>query len=208
MNDSLQSTQRKLMNIRLSMSRDSEFPEESRGIVMKKIFEFIQNEMPLGAMVFDENMNVIYQNSTAAKFLKRCGIAGELTALAEKIFKEKRAADPGSFSKDISFSGASKGMRGNLSIRCLYSEEPFPRVSVFISTKPCNRQLNAEEVIKRCDFTNKEAEILRQLVRGSKITDIARQLRVQKSTVRSHLKSIYVKCGVRSKLELVRKIIS
>lgn len=77
-------------------------------------------------------------------------------------------------SKNISFRGASKGMPVNLSIRYLYSEEPFPRISVFISTKPCNSQLNAGEAIKRYSLTNKEAEIIRQLVRGLKNTDIAR----------------------------------
>ncbi len=159
-------------------------------------------------MVFDEKMRVIYHNSTADKFLKRYGIVPELTAVAEKIFRERHAADKNTLSKDISFKGASKGMPVNLSIRYLYSEEPYPRISVFISTKPCNSQLNVEEVIRRYNLTNKEAEIFRQLVRGLKNTDIARELHMQAHTVRDHLRSIYTKCGVKSKLELVRNIIT
>ena len=41
---------------------------------MKKIFDFILSEMPLGAMVFNEKMKVIYHNSIADKFLNRYGI--------------------------------------------------------------------------------------------------------------------------------------
>jgi DNA-binding CsgD family transcriptional regulator len=175
---------------------------------MEKILEFILNEMPLGAMVFDEKLRVIYHNSTADKFSKRYGIVPELTAVVGKIFRERHAADKNTLPKDISFSGAAKGMPVNLSIRYLYSEEPFPMISVFICRKPCNSQLNVEELIRRYNLTKKEAEIFRQLVRGLKNTEIAQELHLQANTVRDHLRSIYTKCGVKSKSELVRNIIT
>ncbi len=175
---------------------------------MEEILEFIQNKMPLGVMVFDEKMRVIYQNSIAEKFLKRYHIAPELTAVAGKMFREKHAADGNTLSKDISFSGTAKDIPVNLSIRYLYSKEPFPRISVFIRTKSCNSQLNVGEVIKRYKLTKREAEIFRQLARGLKNTDIARALNMQAQTLRDHLRSIYRKCGVRNKLELVRNIIT
>ena len=175
---------------------------------MKKILEFILSEMPLGAMVFDEKKKVIYHNNTADNFLKRYGIVPELTAVVGKIFDKRHAADKNTLSKDISLSGVAKGIPVNLSIRYLYSEEPYPRIAVFICTKPCNGQLNVEEVIRRYNFTKKEADIFRQLVRGLKNTDIARELYMQAHTLRDHLRSIYTKCGVKSKLELVRNIIT
>ena len=174
---------------------------------MEKILEFIQKKMPLGAIVFDEKMRVIYHNSTADKFLKRYGIAAELAAIAGKIFRERHATDKNTLSKAISFKATTKGMPVNLSIKYLYSDEPYPRVSIFISTKPCNSQLDVEEVIRRYDLTKKEAEILRQIVRGLKNAEIARELHMQVPAVRDHLRSIYKKCGVKSKLELVRNII-
>ena len=176
--------------------------------MMKEMLEFIQNKMPLGVMVFDEKMRVIYQNSTADKLLKRYGIAPELTAVAGKMFRKRRAANSNTLSKDISFSGTAKDLPVNLSVRYLYSEEPDPRISVFIHTKSCNSQLNVEEVIRRYNLTKKEAEIFRQLVRGLKNTDIARLLNMPTQTLRDHLRSIYRKCGVKSKLELVRNIIT
>ena len=194
------------MKIRLRMHSRAGLSGTLRGSIMKSVLEFIQNEMPLGAIVFDESLRVIYQNSTADKFLKRYGIVRELTAMAGKIFRERGAAEKDSSSRGISLSGASKGLPGNLLIRYLYSEEPFPRISFFISTKPCNSHLNVEAVIRRYNLTKKEAEILRQLVRGLKNSDIARELHIQEHTVRHHLKNIYMKCGVRSKLELVRNI--
>lgn len=175
---------------------------------MKKVLEFILNEMPLGAMVFDEKMRVVYHNSTADKFLKRYAIVPELTAAVRKIFRERQAADKNTLSKDISFRKAAKGIPVNLSIRYLYSEEPYPRISVFIGAKPCNGQLNVEVLISRYKLTKKEAEIFRYLVRGLRNTDIARELHMQAHTVRDHLRSIYTKCRVRNKLELVRNVIT
>jgi len=175
---------------------------------MNEILEFIQNEMPLGVMVFDEKVRVIYHNSTADKYLKRYGIVTELTAVVGKMFRERHVAGKNTLSKDISFNGNAKSMPVNLSIRCLYSEEPYPRISVYIRTKSCNSQLNVEEVIRRYNLTKKEAEIFRQLVRGLKNTDIAREMHMQAHTVRDHLRSIYKKCGVKSKLELVRNIVT
>ena len=175
---------------------------------MKEILEFILKEMPLGAMVFDEKMRIIYHNSTADKFLKRYGIVSELTAMAGKIFRERHAAYKNTLSEDISFTGAAKGRSVNLSVRYLYSEEPYPRISVFIRTKPCNSQLNVEGLISRYNLTIKEAEIFRQLVRGLKNNDIALELHMQAQTLRDHLRSIYKKCGVKSKLDLVRSIIT
>lgn len=194
------------MKISLRMHSNAEFPEKLRGRIMEEILEFIQDKMPLGAMVFDENMRVIYHNSVADKFLKRYGIVRSLSAMVGKIFRERHAADKGTLSKDISFRGAAKDMPVNLSIRHLYSEEPYPKISVFISTKPCYSQLKVEELIRRYRLTKKEAEIVRHL--GLKNTDIARELHMQAVTVRDHLRRIYTKCGVKSKLELLRNIIT
>jgi len=192
--------------MRLRMHGNAACPGKLRGRMMENILEFIMNEMPLGTIVYDEKKRVIHCNSTAHKFIKRYGIAAELTEMVEKIFRERHAADKAPLSKDLSFSAAPKGMPANLSIRYLYSEEPYPRISVFIYTKLCNSRLNAAEVIKRYNLTKKEAEILRQLVRGLKNTDIARTLKMQSHTVRDHLRRIYAKCGVKNKLELVRTI--
>jgi len=175
---------------------------------MKKRLESILNEMPLGAVVFDEKMRMIYHNIAADKFLKRYGIVPGLTAVVEKIFRERHAVEKNTLSKDISSRVAPGGIPIHLSIRYLYAEEPYPRISVFICIKPCNSQLNVDELIRRYDLTNKEAEILGQLVRGMKNTDIAWELHIQEHTVRDHLRSIYAKCGVKSKLELVRNVIN
>jgi len=175
---------------------------------MDKILEFIQNKMPLGAMVFDQNGRVIYYNRAADKFLKRYSIDRELASMAERIFRERQKASAADSPDTISFSKASKGIPANLSIRYLYAEKPFPRLSVFISTKPCNTYLNVDEVIRRYKLTKKEAEILRQLARGLKNADIAGELHMQAVTVRDHLRKIYKKCGVKGKLELVRNILT
>lgn len=172
------------------------------------MLEFILREMPLGIIVFDEKMGIMFRNANGEKFLKRYGILAELITVAGKILNERHSAATKTLSKDIFFSGTGKNIPVNLSVRYLYSQEPKPRISVFIFIKPCNGQLNVEEVISRYNLTNKESEIFRELVTGAKNADIARKLNIKEHTVRDHLRNIYTKCGVRNKLELVRNIIT
>ncbi len=197
------------MKIRVRIHGGADFRGKLRSRIMKGISKSILNEVPLGVMVFDQKMKIIYQNNTVDKFVRRYGIVPELTAMAKTIFKERSSSDKNTLSKDKPFSPKNtKGLPVNLSIRHLYSEDPYPRISVFICTKPFNSHLNVGEVIQRYNLTNKEAEILRQLVRGLRNSDIAWELNMQAHTVRDHLRSIYLKCGVRNKLELVRNIIT
>ena len=55
-------------------------------------------------------------------------------------------------------------------------------------------------------LTRREAEVLRAIVTGDRVRTIAKTLNLAANTVRNHLKSIFIKIGVRSQVELVEKL--
>jgi DNA-binding NarL/FixJ family response regulator len=55
-------------------------------------------------------------------------------------------------------------------------------------------------------LTTRQTEILRRIVRGERVPDIARELVVSASTVRNHLSGIYRKLGVHSQSELMVRL--
>ena len=55
-------------------------------------------------------------------------------------------------------------------------------------------------------LTRRETEVLRAIVTGDRVQTIAKTLNLAANTVRNHLKSIFIKLGVRSQVELVEKL--
>ncbi|MGQ9589671.1 MAG: response regulator transcription factor [Planctomycetota bacterium] len=58
------------------------------------------------------------------------------------------------------------------------------------------------------DLSPREFEIALLAVRGARNVDIARELKIRKSTVAAHLRNIYRKWGVASRVELVQKYLA
>ena len=52
-------------------------------------------------------------------------------------------------------------------------------------------------------FTNREEDIMRKLLQGMSNKEIGHQLFIAEATVKQHLRNIYRKCGVNSRLELL-----
>jgi DNA-binding CsgD family transcriptional regulator len=57
------------------------------------------------------------------------------------------------------------------------------------------------------DLTDRESAVLQRLIRGERTAEIAEGLFVSESTVRNHLSAVYRKVGVKTKSELVARIL-
>ena len=67
-------------------------------------------------------------------------------------------------------------------------------------------QLDPNELAGFKSLTRRETEVLRAIVTGDRVRTIAKTLNLAPNTVRNHLKSIFIKLGVRSQVELVEKL--
>ena len=66
--------------------------------------------------------------------------------------------------------------------------------------------LSSEELQGLQKLTKRENEVLRELVTGSRVKNIAQDFDMAQNTVRNHLKSIFTKLNVRSQSELIGKM--
>ena len=67
-------------------------------------------------------------------------------------------------------------------------------------------QLSPDELDGFKALTRRETQVLRALVTGDRVRTIAKNFNLAPNTVRNHLKSIFVKLGVRSQADLVEKL--
>jgi DNA-binding NarL/FixJ family response regulator len=75
-----------------------------------------------------------------------------------------------------------------------------------IHTKNGAEEEVKREVEKQCrsyDITDREQEILTLILSGKEDKEIGPLLNISYHTVRSHIKSIYKKCNVQNKIELL-----
>jgi DNA-binding CsgD family transcriptional regulator len=71
---------------------------------------------------------------------------------------------------------------------------------------PLTRGASSDAQAEVRALSRREWEVLRALLHGERVPIIARNLSISHNTVRSHLKSIFRKVGVRSQLELIERL--
>lgn len=70
--------------------------------------------------------------------------------------------------------------------------------------QPSANQINEQE-LARLDFTNREYDVLKLLTKGCSNAEIAEQLFLSLSTVKTHVSNIFVKMDVRSRTQAIQK---
>lgn len=78
-----------------------------------------------------------------------------------------------------------------------------PRIAIFIKELDAPVAINQPAVVEAFHLTPRECEIATLLAAGRDLAEIAAEMRVARSTVRSHLVHIFAKTGARSQATLV-----
>ena len=89
-----------------------------------------------------------------------------------------------------------------LSYVFLFTERDFDALSKLVKESDSIEAAGAA-IAERYGLSNRESEILRYALRGRTSDRIAQELVISKSTVDTHLRRIYAKCGVHSRQELL-----
>ena len=79
-----------------------------------------------------------------------------------------------------------------------------PSIAVLVWDPERTPPLRRERIRHMYQLTAAEATVTEGLARGMAVVELARELRVQTNTIRTHLKRIYDKTGARRQSELVR----
>lgn len=170
----------------------------------KEVVELILAQMPVGVIVFDEKMGVIYHNRGAEKFINRHDIPPDVTTLCKRIFDAISTARVKElFPGEIYLYKKLEGSTSNWTFRFHIHERPRSFVNVFIIEETVSNKLNMNEIRMRYRLTRRETDVVRRVLDGRKNREIAEDLEISEQTVKDYLSNIYVKMGVTDRYGLL-----
>jgi DNA-binding CsgD family transcriptional regulator len=176
---------------------------------MDNIVAVILNKMPVGVIVYDKKLQMIYSNRMAANFLKRYLLPDEIPPLTRRIFD---AMDKSSlhelFPGEVYMFRRLDGSSSNWLFRFFIAESPKPLVGIFILEETVSQKLDMNDIRKQFRLTRRETDILRRVLDGLKNVEIAEELEISEQTVKDHLSNIYMKSGVGNRFDLARLLMN
>ena len=91
--------------------------------------------------------------------------------------------------------------------KALQDKEPFIKLIMTNLSKKVEKGINKEGYKEQMSqLTEREVQVIELFIRGYKQSDIARELYISIDTVKRHMKNIYSKLAIHSKVELIEKM--
>jgi DNA-binding CsgD family transcriptional regulator len=172
---------------------------------MDEIIDIILNKMPVGVVVYNRKLHMVYTNRMAENFLKRYFLPDEISQLTRRIFDAMDASSlQESFPGEVYIFKRLDGSSSNWIFRFFLSEGPKKLVGIFIIEERISQKLDMNEIRKQFRLTRRETDILRRVLDGLKNVEIAEELEISEQTVKDHLSNIYMKSGVENRFDLAR----
>lgn len=176
---------------------------------MDDIKFFILNKMPAGAIVFNQELDIIFCNRQAELFFKRYKLPDEIRTICRKIFDAIRVSKLKElFPGEIHLLKKLEGSPSHWLFRVHVCEEPKPFVAVFIVEESFSNKIDLNRIRAQFRLTRREMDVLRHMLNGLKNIDIADDLEISEQTIKDHLSSIYMKLRVENRFTLVRFLLS
>jgi DNA-binding CsgD family transcriptional regulator len=170
----------------------------------EEILDFVLAEIPLGVIVFNEEMGITYLNRSGEKILGRYELPVEIPNVCKRIFdsiKNKKVNEI--FPGDIVLYQKISGSQNSWIIRMHIGKGPVPLVYVFLSEEKVSNKLNLNKRRMQYKLTRRETDMVRRVLDGLTNNEIAEDCGISEQTVKDHLSNIYVKCGVHNRFELI-----
>jgi DNA-binding CsgD family transcriptional regulator len=170
----------------------------------REIIDFVLAEMPMGVLVFNEKMGITYMNRTAEKLLDHYELPAEIPTICRRIFdaiKSGKVHDL--FPGDIVLYQKISGAQNSWITRIEIGKGSVPLVYVFMSEEKVSNKLNLNKRRNQFRLTRRETDIVRRVLDGLRNNEIAEDCGISEQTVKDHLSNIFMKCGVRSRFELL-----
>ena len=167
--------------------------------------DFILNKCPMGLIIFDRKMHIVYRNRRSNSILNRFELPSEVTTINRNIFE---AVNKGRlnelFPGEIYLTKKFDGSSSNWIFRFYVYEKTDPLIYVVIMEETISNKLNMNEIRQKFRLTRCETDIVRRVVDGRRNIEIATELDISVQTVKDHLSNIYMKTGVENRMALLR----
>ena len=173
------------------------------------IINFVFDTLPVGVVIFNRKVDIVYNNKQASLFLSRYKIPEEIPSVSRRIFD---ALDRDKFQElfpgEIIVTKKFEGSPSNWLFRFAIPLESQPIIVLFIIEDKISNKLNVNEIRQQYKLTRREADIIRRVLDGLKNSEISKDLEIVEQTVKDHLSNIYQKIGVQDRFDLIRSLVS
>ncbi|MBI4691614.1 MAG: helix-turn-helix transcriptional regulator [Nitrospirae bacterium] len=176
---------------------------------MNDMIDFIFNKIPMGIIVFNEKIEIIFRNRWAERFLKRYKLPGEVTVICRRIFRAIRKSElKKHFPGEIYLYKKLKGSPCRWTFMFHIREMPVQFVCVTIAEESFSNKLELNKIRIQYHLTRRETDVLRRVLKGLKNIEIAEELVVSEQTVKDHLSNVYMKIGVKNRFNLISSLVN
>jgi len=173
------------------------------------IINFVFDALPVGVVIFNRKIDIVYNNKHASLFLCRYKIPEEIPSVGRRIFD---ALDRDKFQElfpgEIIVTKKFEGSPSNWLFRFAIPLKSQPIIVLFIIEDKISNKLNVNEIRQQYKLTRREADIIRRVLDGLKNSEISKDLEIVEQTVKDHLSNIYQKIGVQDRFDLIRSLVS
>jgi DNA-binding CsgD family transcriptional regulator len=187
-----------------------------------KISSHALDRLNMGVCTLGSNLKILEANSAAKEILNKgvylSTLSGHLAGgglpdrrLAGLLHKLSIGAIKNS--EQVRLLSGQPGSECLISIFPIHDADEFwwvdssqVRYVIFIGTQLQPGKNTLDFLEKEFALTNRELEVLSQLVTGGNLTSLARELQISHETARSHIKSIFRKMDVHSQAQLAVKV--
>ncbi|WP_373084083.1 helix-turn-helix transcriptional regulator, partial [Zhongshania sp.] len=183
-------------------------------------FDSITSIMDCAAYLLRSDASIVSQNELAEQLLRQdiaCVSAGKLSFRPHKLRNtiEQLINNLQKFTDNRSRScrNYARTKQYQISVEphllpCLTPGEQKLGILLQIKSNGANIHIDLVGLEVLYDLTTTEANVTRLLCKGLVVKEIAGTMGVKESTVRSHLKAVYAKLGVRSQPELLSTVMT
>jgi len=189
-----------------------------------KVNSHALDRLNVGVCTLGKNLRVLGANAAAGKVLESGEFlstqAGQLTGgrlVDKKLARLLHSMSAGTVrsSQQVRLTGDLPGSECLVSVFPVLDAEEFwwvdskrARYVVFIDTQLNPGSVNLDFLSREFALTQRELDVLVQLVMGRSLTSAARHLRMSHETARTHMKRIFTKMEVHSQAQLAVKVLS
>jgi len=173
------------------------------------IINFVFDALPVGVVILNRKIEIIYNNKQTSLFLSRFEIPEEIPSVSRRIFD---ALDRDKFQElfpgEITVTKKFEGSPSNWIFRFAVPLKSQPIIVLFIIEDKISNKLNVNEIRQQYKLTRREVDIIRRVLDGLKNIEISKDLEIVEQTVKDHLSNIYMKIGVEDRFDLIRSLVS
>ena len=176
---------------------------------MKNIVKFVLDTMPVGVIIYDSKMSIMFSNNRAGKFLVKFGLPREVQSVTERVFAAIRQQQLKEiFPAEIVITRKLEDSPSTWTFYFKISDDDDPFVCIYVIEETASGKYNIDGIRRQYKLTRRENDVLRRVLNGLRNLEIADELGISEQTVKDYLSSIYSKIGVHRKSSLLSHIMN